>query len=325
MIEIEINPPDVEAQYLESLNTCFGQWGDQAAFDWYFRRRAGGPAADLIVLRDGGRPVAGSAVVYRQVRAARGETVLAGIMSGSWTLPEARGQGCFSTMIHESVALAGQRGGALLLAYVTERNASFRRLSAAGAALFPTYYCVSGASTPPPQARLGISHVEDVPAARESIYTLLEESRQGYTHFDYSLAEWTSQFVDRPADTEIVTLEGAAWCVLERAGDTDRVLVLVMNDGVSLGDCLATLVRRSIDRGRNLFLFCTEPAWHAECTRLGLTIIPGYLTALGAGDPLPPRGPAVAGSVPETDLVPPAGPSLPEPPGRWSIQSGDRM
>lgn len=305
MMEVQINPAGVEAHYLDSLNLCFGGWGDARAYDWTFRRPVGGPAADLMVLRDDGALMAGSAVVYRTVRMPGGEMVRAGIMTGSWTLPEARGKGCFSTVIRESAGLARQRGSPLLLAYVTAANASFRRLEAAGAALVPTHYCVSGPETPVPRGELRVSPVADLAATCEKIHHMLAESRSGRAHFHYTIPEWTSQFVDRPTATEVLAVGDAAWCVVEKAGDTDRLLALVMREGAPLAECLGSLLRRAQERGRKLFHFCTSAEWHDESVRLGLTIIPGYLTILGTGDGSGPAG-----------MAPAAG---------WSIQSGDRM
>ena len=64
-MEIERNPPAVEGLYLRSLNLCFPGWGDTRAYDWAFKRHAGGPKADQLLLRDGGELLAGSAVSYR--------------------------------------------------------------------------------------------------------------------------------------------------------------------------------------------------------------------------------------------------------------------
>ena len=64
-----------------------------------------------------GRPVAGSAVSYRRIRHG-GRELLAGIMTGSWTLPEARGRGAFGQAIEESRRLVASHGGEALLAFV---------------------------------------------------------------------------------------------------------------------------------------------------------------------------------------------------------------
>ena len=324
MIEIEINPPDIQASFLECLNVCFDHWGDLRTFEWTFSRRVGGAAADLVVLRDSGSPIAGSAVVYRTVRLANHQTISVGIMAGSWTLPEARGQGCFTTMIRESRSLAGRQGSALLLAFVTASSTSSRRLSATGAALFNTTYCVSGTDLPLPRAPLSVSPVQATSAVREEIHRRLAGSRYNDAHFEYSLHEWSSQFIDRPTETEVVALEDVAWCVIERGPDTDRVLALVMCGGASLGDCLASLLRRSMERGRKLFVFCTSTTWRDECARQGLTTIPGYLTALTTG--ALPFGFGLTGNapIPEPTSVALADPCSPSFLGQWSIQGGDR-
>ncbi len=149
VLDIEVNPRGLEDDYLAGLNRSFGRWGDRSMYSWDFERQVGARVADLMVLRDQGRIVAGSAVSYRTVRY-RDEVLLVGIMTGSWTLPEARGHGAFSLVIEESRRLVADRGGTVLTAFVTRENASRRRLVAAGCLEVPTWYVASNAETSPP-------------------------------------------------------------------------------------------------------------------------------------------------------------------------------
>ena len=132
---------DAEERYLESLNRCFPAWGGREMFDWCFTRESAGLRPDVMTLHAGGGAVAGTANTYRRIRLPNGKTLVAGIMTGSWTLPESRGLGAFTRLIGESLDLAASRGAGLLLAFVTRTNGSTGRLRDAGAALFPTWYC----------------------------------------------------------------------------------------------------------------------------------------------------------------------------------------
>lgn len=203
--------------YLDGLNCCFPGWGGIDRFDWCFSRPLAGRAPDLLLLSDGSTPVAGSAITYRMLELPDGTQVRAGIMTGSWTLPAARGCGAFSRFIEESRAISP-----VLLAFVTQDNPSRRRLEAAGAAAIPTFYCRRATSLPP--------------------------ARENAVRFVYSDEEWQSQFVARPAPAE--RLNGAGWsAVIEQAADTDRILHVA-------GDREAAF-RELVKRDRDLFWFTT--------------------------------------------------------------------
>ncbi len=121
MIDVIINPQGTEETYLKCLNQCFGDWGGMDMYKWCFDRRIGGPKADIMLLKKDGVILGGSAVTYRKALI-RNSLVNVAIMTGSWTLPEARRQGCFTRIIEESLALAKGKGAALLLAFVTNKN-----------------------------------------------------------------------------------------------------------------------------------------------------------------------------------------------------------
>src|ERR1700693_3502659 len=122
--EVEINPSGSADEYLRCLNKCFSGWGDRRTYDWYFERRSPGYFSDRIALYDSGRMVAGVGVTYRIVACPNGSTVRAGILTGAWTLPEARGRGCFGHLIQEGIQLCGQHSCATLLSFVTADNTS---------------------------------------------------------------------------------------------------------------------------------------------------------------------------------------------------------
>ncbi len=284
-IKVEINPKGFESEYLKCLNICFGHWGNHRAYTWAFERSVGALKTDLMVLRKGGKLLAGSAVNYRKIMLSDGKTIDVGIMTGSWTLPEARGQKCFSRIIQESVQLAAKQNCALLLAFVTEENASYRRLAEAGSALFPTYYMVSTPETPKPNYSLPINLVSDPNILIEKIMRNLESAQKNKSHFVYSSSgDWSSQFLKRPENTEFLAIADDAWCVIEKGETTDRLELLVLdpNSCLIFRDCLNSLLQRAMDNGRQLFLFTSLSAMHQELQQLRLRTIPGHLTALAA-------------------------------------------
>ncbi|MDP2270209.1 MAG: hypothetical protein Q8K32_05705 [Archangium sp.] len=306
-MEIERNPPGAEALYLESLNLCFPGWGDARAYAWAFGRRVGGPPADLMMLREGGELLAGSAVSYRTLLTPEGKRALIGIMTGSWTLPAARGRGAFTTIIEESVALTKRHGGALLLAFVTETNASFRRLEAAGSALFPTRYVSGRAGLSAPGARPAVER------ETKSWFERFEKARPEGAHFAYGSAEeWAGQHVERPGQPVLVEVENAGAALVETHGDFDRVQAICADGDEARLQVIASCLQRAASRGKRLFLFESKPARAERMTQeLGLDAAKGYLTALPADEA------ASAAFLGRTPLAQ----ALPE----WSLDSGDRM
>lgn len=132
MNKVIINPENYENEYLNYLNTCFPNWGNKTTFDWIFNRKCGLKSADFLILKDDeNQVIAGSAVTYRQLKLADKSVVDIGIMTGSWTLPEARGKGCFSQIIEESKIICSNNNVTYLTAFVTDVNASYRRLKEA--------------------------------------------------------------------------------------------------------------------------------------------------------------------------------------------------
>ena len=266
-------------RYIASLEAAFGAWGDDRRFTWAFDRSCGAGPADLAVLVDReGRWVAGSALVHRLVRAPSGAVEVAGIISSSWTLPEGRGRGCLSHFVAWSQEVVRARGGSIVLAFMTESNASRRRLAAAGADLIPTSYALweqpAGGEGAPPTA-CGDPHTSLAERALRPV--------RGAHGFDYPDADaWASQLLARPDPVEVVRVPGGA-AVIERGPDTDRLLAAIADDPAAQLDptaVIATLLAGAARRGRKLFAFAIDPAWAAASRRLGARMQIGRLTVL---------------------------------------------
>ena len=108
----------------DALQTAFPGWGGRDRFDWWFRRAAGGPAADLLVLADGDVLVAGLAVVYRRVRVPAGPPELAGVLAAAWTEPGSRRTGCFSELVEPCAETTWRARGEFLCGGTNSSNPS---------------------------------------------------------------------------------------------------------------------------------------------------------------------------------------------------------
>lgn len=325
MIDIIINPKGIESIYIECLNYCFGDWGGTNVYKWCFNCQVGDLKADIMILKKDGKIIAGSAVTYRKVLFANSSMINVGIMTGSWTLPDARGQGCFTKIIKESVALASSKDAALLLAFMTKNNASFRRLVDSGSLLFPTHYLFSSDDTPIPESDLVISPVLDIRKGVETIFERFIRYQIGFAHFIYTPKEWQSQFFNRPGEIEFLCINNIGLAVIEKKENFDRVLFMSLGEGITFKKFIKALLKRALNNRRKLFLFTTSPLWKDECVELGFNYSPGYLTALVANEKkLVKAFPGVS------CLVKNIGNKIYKVSSRyymglWDIQSGDRM
>lgn len=308
MTDLLLDPPDVDRS-LGCLNRCFGGWGGPREWAWTFARDAGHGLASRLVVTDGtGDWIAGSAVSWRETT----QFGPVGIMTGSWTLPEARGRGCFTRLVRESSAAVARRGGGALLAFVTGTNASRRRLESAGAHMLPTAY----ARTPVPVADGGPDHWQPAApdaATLDALWRLHAGDRGATLGFVYPTAEsFAGQFVTRPLPTALLHDPAAGWwAIIEEAPDTDRLLFLAGSAADPRGDPRAwrTLAARAGRRGRRFFGFAAHPDHIDALRRAGLDVLPGFLTmnrATAARD----RDPGPPGRLPARPVT---------------VQSGDRM
>ena len=297
------NVAALRTAYLAALNRCFDAWGGAERYRWCFERRVGPLSADVIVLERDGDLVAGSAVTYRPLRLPSGARVQAGIMTGSFTLPEERGRGHFTRLVQESRAAALERGAGLLLAFVTETNASCHVLAAARARMLRTHYVFSSAGwTGDARCRIEPAEEEsaaDGLAARGS----LAPAPTGAVRFLYSPDEWKSQFVERSLPVERIRVDEEP-ALVERSEEFDHVLFLWPRGPADEVRQLAGLAGRAARHGRRLRTFTASQPLADACAAAGFELHGGRLAIL------------------PTDARPGASaPDLLE----WSIHSGDRM
>lgn len=321
-MELHINPPDA-IKTLEHLNVCFSGWGDGRSFEWAYKRAIHDqPASDYLVLSEGGEVVAGSGITYRQLLLPDGAAITAGIMTGSWTLPAARGRGCFTQMIEESIQLAKLRGATLLLAFVTHGNPSCRQLQKSGAAQFVTSYLASQSC---PSMSTRDFDFSEVPTISEQMVNRWIRARRGFACFGYpSVDDWYSQFVLRP--TRSLVLAGSdGFAILEERSDTYRVLAYLKPQADADLRFLNLLLSFAQKRGKSLSLFSTDETLAQECQAMGFLAKRAFITAHVVNWT----------KLAEALAIPPADTMLPHSViadplstwflGKWRLQSGDRM
>ena len=274
---------DVDARaaaYLEGLNACFPEWGGPENFDWCFRRALGGPPADLFIVEEEGGPIAGSAIVYRRAlrRGAEAPERIA-IMSGSWTMPAARGRGIFKRMIQASRARAAERGCGLLIAFAHDKNPSAHALVAAGATVVPAFYLASPGSAASDENRLEpASGVEQAFAARAF--------PPGASRIHYEPGEWRSQMLDRPRPTEALQLAGGLVAVCEQSPGATRLLDV---SATGPPDFAAAAVQVAA-RADGLTAYSNDEACVEPMIKAGFSSNAGGVYLLGtAGDVVPPE------------------------------------
>jgi hypothetical protein len=326
-MQLELNPPGIIDDYLRCLNVCFSHWGDAPMAQWALQRALPpDPPPDLMVFRQDGELLAGSAVSYRSVALPNGKLIRTGIMTGSWTLPAARGRGCFSSIIDESATITRTRGGSLLLAFVTEENPSCRQLLKAGATPFPTAYLFADPENP---GNKEVSVIEEFSIADErtlrDMFSHWDEVHKRKCRFEYSTFEnWKSQVMDRPGDITAIRHLSGSFAIVEKIATTNRIHAWWGPSKTSVTALLRALCADAQQNGRKLFSFSTDPEFVALCTSLSFTKKVGYLTAIvtdwrSLGQALQTTEPATSTNHVLLD------PSSPWFMGDWALQAGDRM
>jgi hypothetical protein len=344
---------EAERQYLESLNVCFPGWGGREMFDWCFSRESAGSRPDLMMLHDdAGRPLAGTANTYRRVGLPNGQTMVVGIMTGSWTLPEARGRGAFTRLIEESRELAAARQAGLLLAFCTRTNGSAGRLQAAGSALIPSWYCRSsperrtaaavanGGARAYVESRTGDASAAGSDGSGDGMDTYRSDYRDiaDAVRLIYTADEWRDQFERRPNAVMRVLGESRRWSALvDRTPAFDRVLSLTVAksstpeaDGRddAWADAIVALDARAAAAGRHVFCYTTQSEQASALRERGFEIIDGYMSVLAANEAVVRSACARTGGGRESlsasshALAEPASPWYL---GAWAVRNGDRM
>ena len=303
-MDVLLNESEFDSFYLQSLNACFRKWGDETMFDWVFKRQCGSFQSDRMIVLVDGVPIGGSGVTYREVRLKNGAIVPVGIMTGSWTLPPARGKGVFGRIIEESRELCLRKGCGFLLAFVTHDNPSRRALERSGAGMFPTWYVFG-----------------EVNARESQEYSWNKESYtpappHALTHFHYSTTEaFLGQFLERPSKTSILSVPSGN-AIIESTPTMERILCISSrtNRSETLNEVTGVVCRE----GKKAFYFSS-----CEASPFQLESKQGYLALLSAN--LDVLEKSFGHSSVPVDSRCFADPNSAVFVGPWFIEAGDRM
>jgi hypothetical protein len=256
---------DVDAgEILEGLNLAFPHWGDRRTFDWMFSRECDGLLPDLLTIREGGRLVAFSSIVYRGIASSSGAGGRLAIVSASWTASHLRGRGAFTELLARSVAIAEDRE-AIISAFGTWANPSRGRFGAMGASLLSSVYARS------PMDGATVSALDDLEPE-----PAMFAPRPGTSHFVYSPAEWEAQFLRRPNPVRCLGARGRWAALIESTSEFDRVVALSATDEATRIDAIDALAGSAQASGRRLFVYSLSGSLSEALTTRGYELIPGY-------------------------------------------------
>ncbi|WP_162126243.1 GNAT family N-acetyltransferase [Flavobacterium phycosphaerae] len=255
MNTIILNPENYKNTYLAYLNQCFPNWGNTNTYDWIFERSVGEHESDILLIKDeNNQVIAGSAVTYRKLKTANGSEVDFGIMTGSWTLPEARGKGCFSQMIDESKRICFAKGVPFLTAFVTESNASYRRLRDAG------FYGKTADNVFSKESVFAsdsdFSTLKTVPVDVELLFEKYTHFASNHNVFGYSKAEFEGQYIKRLTPTECIKV-GETYCLFE---DTGTIIKLLFLSDFNINDLKVFCEWMRVHRDKKVMFFLSDDA-----------------------------------------------------------------
>lgn len=270
-------------QYLENLNKCFGHWGDEKQYNWVFERKVGKQKTEQMLLSYEGSIIAGSGVSYRSLLL-NGKEHIVGIMTGSWTLPEARGKGAFTQIINSSLEMVETNDLSLLTAFVVESNPSYRRLRDAGSELIPTHYFFGSKdlSLPPPPP----GEIAEVDFSTEALKGLYQEYLAPLScslRFHYTEHDWLEQFINRPTKIKWLCWDDMN-ILVEEKGDIFRVQYLSVNSLEKTRSALIKLLEYGKKKNKNILVFTTQSVVIETCLELGMEDNPGFFTLLASNN-----------------------------------------
>lgn len=261
-----------EKTFLEGLNTCFKNWGEMEQFEWVFKNDCGAGPADLFKVSLNGTMIGGTGVTYRQGVDPRGRPQRMAIMTGSWVLPEARRQGCFTALTQTMIEAATARESALLLGFGDRANNSYRRLVAAGCAVIDSYYLRDATEFEPNEPPGPLEQISQGDRSRE----LYEGAPSGHLSFRYSHREWCSQFLHGPYPKAYLSLPKGALALVEEAYGFLRVLALRHAHEHSR-EVVEALLEQARSRRQRLFMYSLNGEFAEISEALGCQVIPGAL------------------------------------------------
>ncbi len=221
MNKVLLNPANYQDKYLEYVNFCFPNWGQKEQYNWAFNRTAGSLKADILLLtNEQDEVIAGSGITYRNIKTAAGEQRSIGVFTGSWTLPQARGRGCFTQIIQEFLKLCTEKNIDYLTAFVTESNASYRRFQSLGS---ETLVADNILSDPTVVFDTSDKPVTEIPINMQLFYNHFCDFNEQHAGYVYSLEEFAGQYVHRNSRVYCLKIEENMF-LTEENSTTVRIL-----------------------------------------------------------------------------------------------------
>jgi hypothetical protein len=275
-MKTELNPENYENQYLDKLNECFPNWGSFDTLDWVINRSFEGHKPDFFVLKsDTDEILAGSAISYRKLKSKDNNSYQIGIMTGSWTLPISRGMGCFTETIHKSNEIVAAKNMDFLTAFVTESNASYRRLRDAGSLLVATNYIISekiSNQITNPNSRVEI--LEKTENNTQIIFDIRNKLMQSKLHFVYDFSDFKKQFINRTNPTFILKID-SEYAIIE---ETSKMFQLHFCTSYKF-NIISEIVDWTNSKHKEIIFFSTDKN-HEFQNNSDYKIVPGFFTVL---------------------------------------------
>lgn len=250
-----VNPENFDKKYLEYLNECFPDWGNKATLDWVINRKVNNQKADFFVIEsDTNEVLAGSAISYRELKTQDKNCLEIGIMTGSWTLPISRGMGCFTETIKKSSEIVESKNKHFLTAFVTQTNASFRRLKDAGSFLINTNYIISQSLNNENKSDfLDIIFLENTNQNLLDIFNKRIEILNNKIHFDYNFDDFQNQFVNRLNPVSLLKINNH-YAIVEQ---TPKMFQLHFSSSYTI-DLISKIVNWANNYNKELIFFTTN-------------------------------------------------------------------
>lgn len=277
-MKADINPPNFRQKFIDFTKESFNSSYDSNTYKWMFERKVGKVESDIIVLRNDNEIIAGSGLTYRQLILPNKQIIDIAIMTSSWTLPGARGMGCFSNIIEFSQEIAFKKNIHCLTAFVTEENASSRRLKNAGSQLIPAYYLFSSFNTQSNKQKLNVCKIKN-----NQEYAKIFAIRKAMLNNDISFyynnqIEFESQFINRYLRTEVLQLNDN-YAIIEETSDIIKLLLLTFDNKVSFIESIKSLVQWcKVEKNKKLLYYTTDSDLCNECKTLKFDVLNGYFT-----------------------------------------------
>ena len=270
------NPKKYEQNYLENLNDCFPNWGNMETYNWVINRDFNGIKPDFFIIKnDENQTLAGSAISYRKLKFQDNSYKEIGIMTGSWTLPISRGMGCFTQTIKKSSELVVLQKMPFLTAFVTQSNASFRRLQDAGSHLIATNYIISEhLQNNNYKKNNEVEILENNPENKRLIFNMRKQLLTNKIHFDYNFNDYENQFINRLNPVFLLNIN-KEYAIIE---ETPQIFQLHFSSNYSLSN-IEKIVNWANSFGKEIIFFTTNIDNEFVDSK-NYKIVEGYFTIL---------------------------------------------